>query len=186
MAVTVPVLEPAELRVGDTWAWRREDLSDYPASAWTLTYAFRNATAFFDVTATADGDVFAVSVAKATTAARTAGRYDWTAFVSDGTTRTEVARGVIDLLPDMGTAAARDGRTWAAQMLDYVESALLSKASASELDLVKAQLSERHLQFDVPGLVKLRQLLRAEVRAEDTASRIRRGLAPRNRILLRG
>lgn len=186
MAATVPTLEPAELRVGDTWAWRREDLSDYPASAWTLTYAFRNASAYFDVVATADGDAFAVSVAKATTAGKTAGSYDWTAFVGDGTSRIEVARGIVVLLPDMGTAAARDGRTWARQMLDYVEAALLSKASAAELDLVKAQLAERQFQFDTAGMLALRDKLRAEVRAEENAARLARGLAPRNRLLVRG
>ena len=186
MAATVPTIEPAELRVGDTWAWRREDLSDYPASAWTLTYAFRNASAYFDVVATADGDAFAVSVAKATTAGKTAGRYDWTAFVADGTDRVEVPRGIVVLLPDMGTAAARDGRTWAAQMLDYVEAALLSKASTDQLDLVQAQLAERNLRFDIPGLLALRGKLRAEVRAEENAARLARGLAPRNRLLVRG
>lgn len=186
MAATVPTTEPAELRVGDTWAWRREDLTDYPASTWTLTYAFRNATAYFDVTAAADGDLFAVSVAKATTASKTAGDYDWVAFVTDGVTRTEVGRGLCTLLPDFGTAAARDGRTWARTLLDYVEAALLSKASADQLDLVRGVLAERQLQFDVPGLVALRSRLRAEVRNEEHAERIRQGLAPRNRILARG
>ena len=186
MAYPVPTVEPAELRAGDTWAWRREDLGEYPASSWTLTYAFRNATAYFDVTATADGDAFAVSVAKATTAAKTAGSYDWTAFVSDGTERHEIGRGVLEILPDMGTAAARDGRSWARTMLDYVEAALLTKASGDQLDVVRAQLAERNLQFDIPGLIALRDRLRAEVRSEESADRLRRGLAPRNRIFARG
>lgn len=186
MAYTVPTLEPAELRAGDTWAWRREDLGDYPASTWTLIYAFRNATAYFDVDATADGEAFAVSVAKATTAGYTAGSYDWTAFVSDGSERHEIGRGVLEVLPDMGTAAARDGRSWARQMLDYVEAALLSKATGSQLDIVRAQLAERNLQYDIPGLLVLRDRLRAEVRAEDNADRLRRGLASRHRLLARG
>lgn len=186
MAYTVPTLEPAELRVGDTWAWRREDLSDYPASTWTLTYAFRTASAYFDVVATADGDLFAVDVAKATTATRAAGTYAWVAFVSDGTERFEVGRGSVELLPDFGTAAARDGRSWAATMLDYVEAALLSKASGEQLDLVRAQLAERQLQYDIPGLLALRDRLRAEVRGEENADRLRRGLASRHRILARG
>jgi len=54
MAYTVPNTEPAALRSGDTWQWTR-DLGDYPADAWTLTYYFRNATAHFDIVATADG-----------------------------------------------------------------------------------------------------------------------------------
>ena len=68
MTATIPTTEPTELRVGDTWQWKREDLSsDYPATSWTLTYYFRNATAYFNVVATADGVHFEVTVAKATT-----------------------------------------------------------------------------------------------------------------------
>ena len=67
--MAIPTSEPDSLRIGDTWQWRREDLFDYPASAWTLIYYFRNATSHFDVTASADGSYFAVTVAKATTAA---------------------------------------------------------------------------------------------------------------------
>src|SRR5574340_367386 len=77
MAYTAPTNEPSALRAGDTWSWRREDLGDYPASSWTLKYYFRNSSAKFDATATADGDDFEVTVAKATTAGYTVGWYDW-------------------------------------------------------------------------------------------------------------
>ena len=51
MAASIPTTEPTSLRAGNTWQWRREDLSDYPASTWTLTYHFRNRTSHFDVVA---------------------------------------------------------------------------------------------------------------------------------------
>ena len=53
MAQSIPTTEPTRLRAGDTWQWRREDLSDYPATAWTLTYWFRNSTDHLDVSAAA-------------------------------------------------------------------------------------------------------------------------------------
>jgi len=36
--VTIPTNEPSTIIAGDTWQWSRRDLSDYPASSWTLEY----------------------------------------------------------------------------------------------------------------------------------------------------
>lgn len=181
MAATIPTTEPLALRCGDTWQWRREDLSDYPASAWTLKYYFRNATHYFDVTATADVDNFAVSVAKATTAGYTAGDYDWLAVVESATQRFEVDKGRLDVLPNLATAAAYDARTFARTMLDAVESALSAKATASQLDLVKAALADRSMEYDTAALLKLRSMLLSEVRREDA---VRNGTS-NNRIVAR-
>lgn len=186
MAYTIPTTEPTTLRAGDTWAWRREDLADYPASAWTLTYHFRSATAFFDVTAVADGDDFAVSVAAATTVTRAPGRYAWTAFVTAGTERYQVDSGEIEVLPDVAQAAPHDGRSFARQMLDAIEAALLNRASTDQLDLVNATLADRSLQRDKSGLITLRGQFKAELVAEDNDARRAKGLAPRNRLLMVG
>lgn len=182
MAYTVPTKEPAQLRVGDTWQWRREDLGDYPASTWTLTYYFRNASAHFDATASADGDVFSVSVAKATTAGKTAGWYDWVAMVDDGTDRHQVGVGRVELLANVATAAAADLRTFARKMLDYIEAELISRGSSGQLDLINAQLADRQLGRDRNGLITLRTYFKAEVDKEDRA---RRGVRS-NRILAVG
>lgn len=168
MATTIPTTEPTALRAGDTWQWTREDLaSDYPASAWTLKYYFRNASAYFDITATADGNFFDVSVAKATTSAYNVGDYDWIAVVESATQRFEVDKGRLDVLPNLATAAVYDARTFARTLLDAVESALTAKASASQLDLVKAALADRSMEYDTAALLKLRSQLLSEVRRED-------------------
>lgn len=168
MAATVPTTEPTSARAGDTWQWRREDLTaDYPASAWTLTYYFRNASAYFDVTATADGDEFAITVAKATTAGKTVGEYDWTAVVESATERFEIDSGRMEVLQNVATAAAYDGRTFVRKMLDAVEAALLSKATASQMDLVQAALADRSLQYKPESLMVLRSQLMSEVKRED-------------------
>jgi hypothetical protein len=65
------VLEKLTSRV--TWKWKK-NISDYPASEWTLTYYLRKdgatATSF---NATADGDTHLVKVAAATTSGYAAG-----------------------------------------------------------------------------------------------------------------
>lgn len=177
-----PTTEPTSLRAGDTWAWQR-DLADYPASTWTLSYHFRNAASKFDITATADGDLHAVSIAKATTALRAAGWYDWIAVVTSATERHEVNRGRTQILPDFAPDAVYDARTFARKMLDAVETALLGQASAQQLDLVEATLADRAMKRDKAALMALRSALRQEVAAEDNRNRIKAGGAARNRLV---
>jgi len=167
MMVVIPTTEPAELRIGDTWQWRREDLSDYPPGTWSLSYHFRNASAYFDVAASADGAAFAVSVAKTTTATRVAGWYDWVAEVTDGTQRFDVGHGRAELLANYALAAALDGRSFARKMVDYIEAALLSRASTDQLDLVNAALADRSLSRDKSGLISLRAQFKSEIVREE-------------------
>ena len=181
---SIATSEPAELRVGDTWQWRREDLSDYPASLWTLTYYVRNASAYFDIVATADGVNFAISVAKATTALKTAGEYTWVAVVSDATYRYEVDSGSFTLLPNYGTAAAYDGRKFAQRLLDSVEAILENRATTDQLDLVSSAIGDRSLTRDMAEMWKLRTNLRGEVKREEAAEAMRNGES-RNRLLVR-
>ena len=178
MTAAVPTSEPTSLRAGDTWAWTRT-LADYPASAWTLTYYFRNAAAHFDVVATADGDDFAVAVAKATTATLVPGDYDWTAFVSSVTERYQVGTGRTAVLPDISNAYPHDGRSFARRMLDAIELALESRATSDQLDLINATLENRSIARDKAGLMTLRREFQAEVAREDRAARGARS----NRIL---
>lgn len=178
--------EPTSLRAGDTWTWRREDLGDYPASAgWTLKYYFRNATHKFDLTATADGDAYAVTVAKADTG-KTPGWYDWLAVVESDTERHEVDAGRLHVLPNLATDAVYDARSFARKMLEYVEAALLDRATSDQLDLINAALADRSLGRDKSALMTLRAHFRQEVRTEDNRERVRNGGAARNSLLMVG
>lgn len=183
--MAIPTKEPDALRVGDTWEWRREDLSDYPAGTWTLTYHFRNASAYFDVTASADGTAFAVSVAKATTAAKVAGEYDWVAFVTDGVKRYQVNAGRVELLPDFAVAAVLDGRTDAAKLLAAVDAEISARGSSGQLGLVTVALENRSLTYDYRGLVALRSQLASEVTRERNAAATARDGVNRNRLQVR-
>lgn len=184
MAASIPTTEPSSLRAGDTWQWRREDLADYPASAWTLVYYFRNASAHFDITASADGDAYAVTVAKASSG-KAPGWYDWIAVVSSATERHEVDRGRLEILPDYATAAVLDGRSTARRILEAIDALILGRASADQVDTVAAALGDRSLARDRAMLLTYRDRFRAEVRREEDAERIRQGLGARNRVLTR-
>jgi hypothetical protein len=180
----IATTEPTSLRAGDTWAWTRS-LADYPASAWTLTYYFRNATAKFDIAATASGDGYAVTVAKASTG-KTPGWYDWTAFVESATERHQVDAGRIQILPNVAADVVNDGRTFARRMLDAIESALESRATGDQLDLITAGTGDRNIGRDKDRLMQLRTQFRLEVRAEEDRERRANGGAGRNKILMVG
>ena len=180
----IATTEPTFLRAGDTWAWTRT-LADYPASAWTLTYYFRNATAKFDVAATASGDSYAVTVAKALSG-KTPGWYDWTAFVESATERHQVDAGRIQILQNVAADAVYDGRTFARKMLDAIEAALESRATGDQLDLITAGTGDRNIGRDKDRLMQLRMQFRLEVRAEEDKERRANGGAGRNKILMVG
>lgn len=175
MAYTVPTTEPAALRSGDTWQWNR-DLGDYPADVWTLTYYFRNAASNFDIIATADGTAYAVSVAMSTTAGYTAGWYDWTAFVSNGTERYQVGSGRLEVQPNLAAAAPYDGRGFARKMVDAIEAALLNRATSDQLDLISSAQGDRSITRDKDRLQVMLEKYRAEASREENPGRNSRRL----------
>lgn len=183
MAVSIQTTEPSTVRAGDTWQWRREDLtSDYPASGgWSLKYYFRNASAKFDLTAIADGDAFSITAPKASTASRTPGKYDWVAVAESATERHEIDRGILNILHDYATDAVYDDRTFARRMLESIEAALINRANTDQLDLVNAELADRSLSRDKAGLITLRNQFLNEVKREEQASK---GISSR-RVMVR-
>lgn len=168
MGYTIPTSEPETLRVGDTWEWTRA-LADFPASTWTLHYVLINSSSKISIQASADGDVHAVSVAAATTVAYTAARYDWEAYVTDGTDRYTVLKGAVDVLPDLSSVASYDARSHARTMLDAIEAELESRATAAQLDLIQVDFQEHGIQRQPGDLLKLRDKYAAMVAAEDSA-----------------
>ena len=184
MSITTQTAEPVTLRAGDTWQWRRDDLGDYPAPDWALTYYFRNATAKFDLTAAADGTAHLVNVAMAATG-KAPGKYDWIAVVKSATDRHQVGNGIVEVLPDLAADVVYDARTFARKMLDAIEAALLGQASASQISILTAEFNGRKMTYNHAGLLELRAKFRAEVAAEANALRVKQGKATRNHVLVR-
>ena len=78
--------EPALIRAGDLLQWKRTDLGvDYANSAYTLKYSARlegTGSTEIEITASASGDDYLVSVSKSTTANYTVGVYHWQAYIT--------------------------------------------------------------------------------------------------------
>jgi hypothetical protein len=151
----------------------------YPASAgWTLTYVLTPQAAggtSITFTATASGDDYLIEVSAATTAAWTAGAYSWASAVSKAGERFTVDDGSITIRPDPFTATSLDNRSHARKMLDAIEAALESRATASQLDLLELTIYSRSSKRDPSVLMKARSQYIAEVARENAALGIRPG-----------
>jgi hypothetical protein len=75
------------------------------------------------------------------------------------------------VLHNFETDAVYDARSFARTMLDAVEAALTSKATASQLDIVKAALADRSMEYNPATLMALRSRLLTEVRREAAAQK---------------
>lgn len=182
----IPVNEPRQLRSGDTWKWRREDLSDYPAPTWVLTYQFKkeNSGGNFNVAATADGVNHAVSIAKATTAGYTAGKYHWQAYVDNATERYMVDHGVLEVLPDFAAAGNTDARSHVKKVLDALEAMMEGKATHDQRGM---SIGTRRIDRLTPAeILTWYEKYKAMYAAEQNAEALRNGLSPKNRLLVRG
>lgn len=186
MAADIPTTEPSILRAGDTWKWTKT-LPDYPASTpWTLKYRFKNASGGFEITATAAGNDYSISVPAATTADYAAGTYAWVAWVEGGSSeKYTVAQGYAEVLPDLrtGTAtAAQDARGHARKMLDAIEAWLEGHDPA----VGEYEIAGRRMKYiPVAELLKLRNRYAAEVAAEQAASNLAAGLGSGRKIQFR-
>ena len=193
MTFQIPKNEPAELRAGDTWQWRREDLTNYPATDWALTYRFKNATGGFEIAASADGANFAVDVAAATTANYAAGDYSWQAQVSNSGTgeKYTIENGELTVLANFfsGTAtAAFDDRTHAQKALDAINAQLEGRATSDQAEY-EIQLADRSLRrvrrATIMQLIQAKQYYQGLVAAEEAAKRASEGLPDKRRTYVR-
>jgi hypothetical protein len=163
--MTIATNEPTELRAGDLWQWRREDLTgDYPAPVWTLKYRFKNAAGGFEVIASSDGQAFAVSF---DSAAVIAGTYSWVARAESGAIFHSVDSGVMEVLPNLfsGSAAtASDQRTHEQIVLEAIEAVLENRATKDQEEYTIGNRSLK--RTPMKDLVWLRETYRARVWAQ--------------------
>lgn len=181
---TIPTREPAILRAGDTWRWKRADLTSFnPASGWTLSYVLINSAGKIEFSATADGVDFLVDEAAADTASHAAGVYSWFAYVSNDPDRFEVGTGTVEVRPDLAAAAVLDTRSHARKVLEAIEAVLERRATK---DQEEYSIEGRSLKrTPIADLVKLRDRYRAEVDSEIAAERLAQGLGTGRKILTR-
>lgn len=187
MTAPIATNEPFELRAGLNWDWRRDDLADYPASAYTLKYWFKKTgatAANFSIDASASGDAFVVAVSAATTGAYTAGDYTWVAVVTSGANSYEADKGTLTILPKYTAAANLDDRSDARKIHEDLIAAY--KTYATSGGKVKSYtIGTRTMVFNsAPELLDQLNFWKAKVVAEDNAERIANGLGA-NRVVVR-
>lgn len=179
----IPKKEPSEIIIGDTIKWRREDLSaHYPASSWTLNYALRG-PAVIDITATADGDNFSVSVAKTTTAGWTVGDYWWAAYVSKGTERYQIDSGTVKLKPNLSAIASGtyDGRSDAKIAYDNAIDIWKNVKRYGSYSIAGRTFTLR----DMPEIIAYVDRCKADYLREVKAEKIANGEASGGKVLVR-
>lgn len=184
MSAPIPDQLPAEIRAGDTLIFTRSHV-DYPASAgWALAFKLVNASVTpISFSASASGDDYSVTVAAATTGTWQAGRYTWVETATLSGVRKTLGSGEVLLLADLAAlAASYDGRTFARKMLEAIEAALVSAATASQLDLIDVTFAGRGQKRDRATLIAARDRYKREVQSEERAAGIKPG---RGRVLLR-
>ncbi len=183
--VNYPTREPQTLIAGDRVMWKRSDLgADYPPASYALKYSARKeaaeATPEIEITAVADGSDFIVEVPAATSAAWTAGRYRWQAYItrnSDGQ-RITVGIGAFEVKLNSELATG-DARTHARRVLDAIEAVIEKRATQDQSNY---SIQGRSLsRTPIADLLVLRDRYRAEAASELAAEQIAAGLGnPRN------
>lgn len=183
-----PTTEPAEIIAGDLLQWKRTDLgTDYDNSLYTLKYSARlqgTGTTEVEITASASGEDYLVSVASATTAAYTVGTYAWQAYITrdSDSERIKIDEGVWTVVANRD-ADTTDPRSHAKIMLDKIESILENRADA---DVDNYSIGSRSItKMSVEELTKWRSYYRAEYQAELDAIARDRGQPTGNVITAR-
>lgn len=186
---TPPDSEPLKFHSGATVKWKRKDLSDFPASTWTLYYTFVKDGTRIQVTSSQDGSTenHSVSLAPATTAAYAVGVYHWVVEARDGTDVYVVDSGICEILKDFAEqTSGYDNRSVANKMVDAYEDLFANQITNSTLEQLSYSIAGRSISK--LGADQLRteyyrwkQIYKQELDEE----RINNGLGTRKKILTR-
>lgn len=175
-------IEPTAFTAGEALEWTK-CLPDYPATLWTLKYYFRGRGPGFNVTATADGDDYAISVPATDTEDMTPNeRYSWQAWVieiADTTNKKVINEGRVSVKEGFNTddPGEVDTRSLAKRAYDAIDAALLGKASSTHLEyeISTPAGSKRVKQCTQSELLSSLKFYANRVRHERLRERIRKG-----------
>jgi hypothetical protein len=170
---------PSTLRAGDSWSMTAAPAA-YPGPDWALSVLLVNAAAAtpLDAVWSEEDEIHTVTVTPAESVLFTAGRYSWYLVATNDTDglRATLEEGVVDVLPDPVTATPVNAPSHAYRMLAAIEALLESRATAGDVDIVRAAFRDRQMEYDMAGLLKLRSQYAALVAQEQDAARIAAGL----------
>ena len=182
MAFQVPTTEPEVIFANTTVQWTKE-LTDFPASTWTLTYFFAHSTAAndFNIVATASGSTHVVSVAASVSNAYAAGTYRWYARVVSGSEvhMVEDLTGEVEVKADPVDAGARV-KSHNQTMLDAIRSVLEGTAGT---DVQSYTIGGRSLsRYSLEELMKFEAKYTALVANEKRKENAAKGILSSNLI----
>jgi hypothetical protein len=182
-----PTREPTALQAGDLWAWKRTDLvTDYPSSAYSLSYIARREITGekIAISTTGSTEAYTVSVSSTTTDNYEEGRYHWVAYITrtSDSARIEVDKGVFEVAPNRSTSSA-DPRSFAQIALDNIETYLKdpTNLAAASYSIAGRSLS----RWNRADLLTERERLKGEVTRERRAEQIAKGLGTNATIRVR-
>lgn len=180
-----PTTEPESLFAGDRWTWKRDNLTDY-GTGYTLTYELTIDGGGTPITLTASlsGSEYLIEIAAATTAGYASGDYYWVALITrdSDSERIRVSNGTLTVKPNPATSAA-DPRSHAKITLDAIEAVIQNRATK---DQESYSIAGRSLsRMNITDLLAFRDQYRAEVRREEDAEKIAKGLGTGKNIKVR-
>ena len=180
-----PTTEPEILVAGDRWVWKRADLSEY-GTGFTLTYelTINGGGTPITLTATLSGSEYLIEIAAATTAAYTAGDYSWSALITrdSDSERIRVSTGTLTVKPDPAISTA-DPRSHARIALDAIEAVIEKRATK---DQESYSIAGRSLsRMNITDLLTFRDRYRLDVKREEDAEKIAKGLGTGKNIVVR-
>lgn len=173
--------EPKTIITGEVIEWSRYFIGYSPAE-FSLQYRFRGPGPGLDISATADGDKFSITIPAASTANLAAGRYKWQAWlteIADPANKYLAARGEIQVVPGFVESQTGDVdlRTQAEKIVDALEAALLNSASRDQLEYeITTPAGSRRIKYMTR--IEQREFLKYYkeiVARERAAERIRNG-----------
>lgn len=180
-----PIGIPTELVAGDRWAWKRTDASNY-GEDYTLSYELTPISGGDPITLTATfaSGEYLVEISAATTVNYAAGTYAYVALITRDSDdeRVRIGYGSVVVKPDPATSTA-DTRSHARITLDAIEAVIQNRATQDQMAYT---INGRELQrTPIPDLLKLRDVYKAEVRKEDMAEKVRKGMNTGSQIKVR-
>jgi len=180
-----PTIEPVSFYAGDSVRWKRS-LGDFPASqGWTLSYVLvKEGTPPITVTAQADGDDHAVSIAPTVSAQYAPGVYRWQAFVEKDADRFTIGEGTIEIKADFATQTMGfDARSHVQRMVDALRARLEKRASNDQMEMMVG--GEKLALIPMHRVRELLSSYETQLAIERKAERIAKGLGGGGNILVR-
>ncbi len=181
----IPSKEPSEIVSGSTVKWKKSLSHFSAADGWVLSYDLVNkASKKISITGVANGADHDIALTAAITALYAPGEYFWQSYATKATDRYDIGSGRITIKPNFATVAGQlDQRTSAEIILDAITAVLQGVASKSQQEV---RISGRTIiSRPIEELLTLRNWAKSEVSREKRAEKIKQGLDPGGRILLR-